>query len=341
MGDKPPARHDWNGVRRLSRARRDYLQGRRAPVDVSEVCRGLEGDSALPLLADAQHSVAHSSQLGELGFTRDSISRRAKRGLLTRVHHRVYAIARRELTREGLLVAAVLAYRPPSLLAGSSALERWGAAGPGGSITIISPGSRSRPGIKAIDSSALRPDDRCAVDNIPLTAPARSVLDFASDAPPDELERAVNELRAARLLQPADLEELKQCTHGHHGWGPLDRLLAGEREPGFSRREAERRLFALVRSAGLAHPQRNVRIGRWEVDMLWADARLVVEVDSYAFHSSRRAFERDRRKQAELQDLGLEVLRFTWRQITEQPTWVIARIATRLAARAPHTTPPR
>jgi very-short-patch-repair endonuclease len=58
--------------------------------------------------------------------------------------------------------------------------------------------------------------------------------------------------------------------------------------------------------------------------MFWPDARLVVEVDSYAFHSSRRAFEGDRRKQAELQDLGLEVLRFTWLQITQQPEWVVA-----------------
>jgi very-short-patch-repair endonuclease len=60
----------------------------------------------------------------------------------------------------------------------------------------------------------------------------------------------------------------------------------------------------------------------------------VVEIDSYAFHSSRRAFERDRRKQAELQGLGFEVLRFTWRQITQQPEWVVAQIASRLAARA-------
>ena len=60
---------------------------------------------------------------------------------------------------------------------------------------------------------------------------------------------------------------------------------------------------------------------------------LVVEVDSYAFHSSRRAFERDRRKQAELQGLGFEVLRFTWLQITERPEWVVAQIAARLAAR--------
>jgi very-short-patch-repair endonuclease len=294
----------------------------------------VEGDRALPLLADAQHSVAHCRQLNELGLDHSAITRRTGRGVLHRLHLGVYAIARRELTREGTLTAAVLAYRSPSLLAGQTALEAWGAITPGGSPTVIAPGARSRAGIRAITASNLRPADLCALNNLPLTAPARSLLDFAPGADPYELETALNELRAAKLLSINDLEELKTRTHGHHGWGPLNRLLAAEAEPGFSRKEAELRILRLIRAAALPRPQRNARIGRWEVDLLWPEARLVVEVDSYAFHSSRRAFERDRRKQTELQGLGFEVLRFTWRQITRQPEWVVAQIAARLAARA-------
>ncbi len=78
-------------------------------------------------------------------------------------------------------------------------------------------------------------------------------------------------------------------------------------------------MLALIRSATLPEPRRNAPVGGWEVDFLWPDHGLVVEIDGYAFHSGRRAFERDRRKQAELQDLGFEVLRFTWRQITKEP----------------------
>jgi very-short-patch-repair endonuclease len=176
--------------------------------------------------------------------------------------------------------------------------------------------------------------DLCALDYIPLTAPARSLLDFASGGGPDEVERALNELRAAGLLRPVDLNDLRGRTHGHHGWGPLTALLVAELEPDFSRQEAERLALRLIRDAGLPEPRRNVRVHRWEVDFLWPDQLLVAEVDSYAFHSGRRAFERDRRKQTDLQELGYEVLRFTWKQITARPLWVAARLASRLAARA-------
>lgn len=53
----------------------------------------------------------------------------------------------------------------------------------------------------------------------------------------------------------------------------------------------------------------------------------MVEVDGYAFHSSRAAFERDRVRDAELQAAGYRVLRVTWRQVTGEPEAVIARIA--------------
>ena len=60
--------------------------------------------------------------------------------------------------------------------------------------------------------------------------------------------------------------------------------------------------------------------------MLWRAERLVAEVDGYAFHSTRSAFERDRARDADLQARGLRVLRFTWRQIVDQPAVVVARV---------------
>ena len=54
-----------------------------------------------------------------------------------------------------------------------------------------------------------------------------------------------------------------------------------------------------------------MKLGGWEVDFLWREARLVVEVDAYSTHSSPWAFERDRRKDAELTAMGLTVQRFT------------------------------
>ena len=59
---------------------------------------------------------------------------------------------------------------------------------------------------------------------------------------------------------------------------------------------------------------------------------LVVEVDGFQFHSTREAFERDRRRDAELQRAGLRVLRVTWRQIVDAPYVTLANLVGALAA---------
>ena len=70
------------------------------------------------------------------------------------------------------------------------------------------------------------------------------------------------------------------------------------------------------------------------MDLVWHAERLVVEVDGYAFHSGRSAFERDRGRDAELQAAGYRVIRVTWRQLTEAPEALVATLAAALARRA-------
>jgi very-short-patch-repair endonuclease len=67
---------------------------------------------------------------------------------------------------------------------------------------------------------------------------------------------------------------------------------------------------------------------------MWREQRLVAEVDGYAYHANRRAFERDRERDAALAAAGYTVLRLTWRQLVNTPEAVVARLAAVLAARA-------
>ena len=99
----------------------------------------------------------------------------------------------------------------------------------------------------------------------------------------------------------------------------------------FTRSEAEKRLRELVRSAGLPQPRMNVHRAGWEVDAVWDDQRLVVEVDGRKFHSTPARFERDRRKDADLLLAGYRVLRVTWRRLTKEPREVVAILAGALA----------
>lgn len=101
--------------------------------------------------------------------------------------------------------------------------------------------------------------------------------------------------------------------------------------PAVTRSEAERRLLDLIRSAGLPAPRANAAVGRWSVDLHWPAQRLVVEVDGFAYHGGRAAFERDRRKDADLQAAGLRVARLSWRQITQEPLMITALLARLLA----------
>jgi very-short-patch-repair endonuclease len=62
----------------------------------------------------------------------------------------------------------------------------------------------------------------------------------------------------------------------------------------------------------------NVRVSDFVVDFLWARSRLIVEVDGYEHHRGRESFEADRARDAELAVGGYRVLRFTYRQVTEE-----------------------
>jgi very-short-patch-repair endonuclease len=121
-----------------------------------------------------------------------------------------------------------------------------------------------------------------------------------------------------------------RATPRHRGVNALRAAIATQ--PKLTRSEAERRLVELIRAARLPEPLTNATIGRHEVDLLWDASRLVVEVDGYAFHSTRSAFERDRRRDAELHAIGYRVLRVTWRQIADDREALVATLAGAIAA---------
>jgi REase_MTES_1575 len=111
--------------------------------------------------------------------------------------------------------------------------------------------------------------------------------------------------------------------------------LFAERQQGHvTRAQALRRFVALVRAAGLPPPDHNVLVEGIEVDLLWREERLVVEVDGFAYHSRQVAFERDRLRDSRLVALGFRVMRVTWRQIVHEHSAVIAALAQALVVRS-------
>jgi very-short-patch-repair endonuclease len=289
-------------------------------------------DRQINALAGRQHGVIATRQLAAAGVSRDAIRHRVSQGWLKRWHRGVYLVGPLE-TPWSRAMAAVLAYGGGALLSHHPSGVLWTLRPPPAKtlhVTVVGRDARGRDGIRVHRVRHLHQADVTRRLGIPVTSPARTLLDVAADGPQRDVDRAVDEARVHRLVTDHSLDE--QCSRypSHRGVPALRRAM--NTEPRLTRSEAERRLLELIRVARLPEPRTNVRIGRHEVDFLWPVHRLVVEVDGYAFHSERSSFERDRRRDAALTLAGYRVIRITWRQITEERELVIATLAGALAS---------
>jgi very-short-patch-repair endonuclease len=97
-----------------------------------------------------------------------------------------------------------------------------------------------------------------------------------------------------------------------------------------TRSRPEEALLPLIRAGGLPEPEVNGWLGPHEIDFLWRAERLVVQVDGYEFHSTRRSFEADHALDLEVESDGFVVMRFTRDQIEKQPEFVLVKLAQRL-----------
>jgi Protein of unknown function (DUF559)/Transcriptional regulator, AbiEi antitoxin len=288
-------------------------------------------------LAVRQHGVVARRQLVELGLGRGQIGHRLDAGRLQPVHHGVYAVGHRALSREGRWVAAVLAAGPNSALSRQSAAALWGIRDTArADADVVSERRvRRRRGIRP-HRARLPSDERAVVRGIPVTTVARTVLDLAAVPSRSQLERAISAAEARRLGDSRSLDSLLDRYPGRRGVATIKAIIV-RREIGtnLTRSELEHRFVAFLGSAELPRPQTNVSLEAagllLEVDCLWRAERLVVELDGYAFHGSAESYERDRARDRALSVAGWRVVRVTWRQLHDDP----GRLATdlrRLAA---------
>jgi very-short-patch-repair endonuclease len=229
-------------------------------------------------------------------------------------------------------MAATLAAGPGALLSHYAAAVLDGLRPPADGpidVTVSGRKARSRPGLR-IHRAHVDPADATRRHGIPVTTPARTLLDLAATASTKDLELALNEAHLQRRVSSHSLNEQFSRYPRHRGAAALKR--ATRLDPRLTRSEAERLMLDLVREAGLPTPEANVRIAGYEVDLLWREPKLIVEIDGYAFHSMRSSFERDRRRDQQLVAAGHRVIRVTWRQITDETIGVATRLATALAA---------
>ncbi|HEX8053146.1 MAG TPA: type IV toxin-antitoxin system AbiEi family antitoxin domain-containing protein [Thermoleophilaceae bacterium] len=290
-------------------------------------------------LAARQHGVVARWQLYVLGFRRSAIQRRLESGRLHRVHRGVYAVGHTKLTERGRWIAAVLAFGPDALLSHRSCAALRSLLPDSRAVIDVTVPGRTRRGLAGVRlhlPRRLHPDDVDVHDGIPCTSVARMLLDVAETAPARQLEKVFEAAERERVLDMRRVSEAMGRANGHRGRQPLVTLSEQFHElPPTIRSRLERRFLRLCDEAGLPRPAMNVSVLGHEVDMLWADAKVIVELDSWRFHGTRQAFERDRRRDIDLQLAGHRILRFTWRRLQTEPHSLIAAVTRAIELASP------
>jgi hypothetical protein len=247
-----------------------------------------------------------------------------KTGYLHRVLPGVYAVGSRARTTESELTAAVLYAGPGAMLSHATAAWWVGLADSRPYMIDVSTPRRclSVPGIRVHQR---HPRARIWQRGVAVTPFAQTILDYAAKAPLSKLRLA---LARADFEDGLDLAAIEaELRRGRHGVAKLREALA-RHQPALARTHSglEVMLFELCEENHVPLPEINGRIMGWEVDALWREQRVAVELDGPGNHRSPAQIRRDRRKEHELRAAAFVVLRYSDEQIEQSPRAVVAEL---------------
>lgn len=187
-------------------------------------------------------------------------------------------------------------------------------------LHVSSTQGRSRPPrIRIHRVKPIYNKDRHTIDGVPVTSPARTLLDIASDPKTKLLGPAVNEGRIKRLVTN---DSLQAVINRYPNMAGIQALAAQLVDSSYSRSKAETLMKQLLETHNLPPAKQNQPLLGHEVDFIWPEHDLILEVNGFVFHSSRHKFDKDNSKVADLRLAGYDVIEVGWPQITKQPDLV-------------------
>jgi very-short-patch-repair endonuclease len=267
----------------------------------------------------ANSGVISLKHLHLLGFSKDEVAAQLARGDLKRLHWGVFVDGRGPLVDQAYLKAALLAVGQGPWLSGKTAAAVWGLTPLSVArieIGVVATSTPRHKGLKVV--RAARAPHRSELRSrrgMRVSSVSRMLVEVALDATSEELNELIE---TAVRLECLDLAELELTLTRHDrrpGIGRLKQALVAYR-PAPRRESGLERAFDrwLLAHPEIPEPQRNVRLGRWELDCYWPEYQLVLELDGRPYHVVATDIERDRLKDAWLQRAGLRILRVTDRR---------------------------
>ncbi|MDQ3571745.1 MAG: DUF559 domain-containing protein [Actinomycetota bacterium] len=295
-------------------------------------------------IASRQYGAVTRAQLRGIGLSDRTIDHWVARGRLHTVYPGVYMVGHRAMPALARELAAVLACGPYAFLSHRSAIELWRML-PRRDGLALQVTTRNRriqgPGSLRLHVSETLSDRYVGRHlRIPVTAPTRAIIEFASQGTEFELGRAYEEGLIKGLFTRRKMIATLMDHRGHRGVRSVRALVDRDEPPCVTIEVAHRMLLELIRRSSLPHPRTEAKVGPYRADILFASEKVVVEMDGAAFHSTGGKREADTARDAEMVARGYVVLRITWHQLTKRPGEVIDRIARALAARSAPAHPP-
>jgi very-short-patch-repair endonuclease len=174
---------------------------------------------------------------------------------------------------------------------------------------------------------------------IPSTNPLRALVDLAAVCTEDQLDQAVDQALANRLLTVSaiDAEVGRLGRPGRSGAGRMRAALRRRGMTGAPHPSVlESRTLRLLRQFGIEPLATEVRMGpdgRYRVDIVLAPS-VIMEVDGFAHHADPEQVAEDKRRRSQLRAGGMTVLEYTWRDIVYDARRVISEVRAALTVSA-------
>lgn len=299
--------------------------------------RGL--DNRMAELASRQRFLITRDEVFDLGGSDEMVVSRLESGLWTRVYPGVYQIDRRPLDWESRLLAAALACGPDARVSHRAALVLWGMDGvTRAPLEVTMPFGNLAVPDGVIVHRSRRPTPKREHRGIPVSSPERTILECSLYLPPITLGKALDS--AIRIsLTTIDRMWLMLATEGGRGVKGTRRLkevLNDRTHDTATDSGAEFELLYHMKRRGLPMPVLGFEIqtdsGRRIPDLAWPDRNKGVEVDGIDAHDSADKLDDDLTRQNGLMNLGLDIRRFSARQIRRDPQGVVDQISQFLEA---------
>lgn len=281
-------------------------------------------------LAGRQHGVVSARQLHAIGLDRHAIRRRIGSGYLHPLHRWVYAVGHHVVSWRGKQLAVVMACGPDATLSHRAAADLQGLRKSSRLEVTLPLGRFAPPGLAVHRTRMMDQIDVTHVDRIPVTSVARTLLDLAAVLSVRDLGYALDRAERLQVFDLNAVEDVLSRARGRRGAKAL-RQAIGAWRPTDHRNEFEALFQELVRDTDEGSPQFNVLVDgeryTHEVDALWPLQRLIVQLDGFAYHRTRRDREKDATSDADLELAGYHVLRLTWDDVTVHKERTLRRLS--------------